>query len=183
MVHAASLDHCFLCRRILLYFNSIFSILCVQNVFAQFGGNVHTWVYSSIAGIDTAVNGSTAGWAHILFRPAPQVIERLGTAAAAITTRFGNASISWACTDQLALALNVTIPPGCTAEVHVPQLTSLGGKTVSIADNGVAVWKAGAFVPGMAGVESGSVVTDRWQPVPSVVLLVKQGTYAFKAAK
>ena len=31
----------------------------------MFGGNIHTWVYSTLAGIDTAVNGTSAGWEHI----------------------------------------------------------------------------------------------------------------------
>ena len=132
----------------------------VHATLSSISGNIHTWVYSTIAGIDTAVNGSSAGWSHILLRPAPQVVERLGSyddprpplrfcsvlsvhghrdgpfvaqrprpkrwpalsnlpachlfcrrAAATITTRFGNASISWSYTQPAGLLeLNATVP-------------------------------------------------------------------------
>ena len=150
----------------------------------MFGGNVHTCVYCTIAGLDTAVNGSTAGWAHILYKPAAAVMERLGSAAATITTRFGNASISWAYSASMGtLALNASVPAGATAEVHVPQLQALGGKAITVADGAAQVWKAGVFVPGTAGVEAGGVVADKWAPVPTVVLQLASGTFILSASK
>lgn len=96
----------------------------------------------------------------------------------------GNASISWAYSDSAGtLALNASVPAGTTAEVHVPQLPALGGKAITVVDGATVVWKAGAFVPGTAGVESGGVLADKWLPVPTVVLQLASGSFVLSASK
>ena len=151
----------------------------------MFGGNIHTWVYSTLAGIDTAVNGTSAGWEHIMMRPDPHAMLSLGHASATLTTRFGNASIDWKL-EAATLTIACVVPPGSTAEVHVPQLSQLGGPGVAITEGGKPVWKAGAFVSGVAGVRGGSIKDKTEKPITqvnTVVLETGSGIFSLVATK
>ena len=148
----------------------------------MFGGNIHTWVYSTLAGIDTAVNGTTGGWETIIFRPAAAAMLTLGSASMTIETRFGNATIDWSLSKGGgSLTMTCTVPAGSMAEIHIPMLPQLGGSNIAITDGAKvrfaavfctvftlfctekecrkakSVWKAGAFVAGSTGVTGGSV--------------------------
>ena len=151
----------------------------------RIGGTIHTWVYSTLAGIDTAVNGSSAGWEHIILRPDPAAMLSLGHASALLKTRFGNASISWKL-GASELTITCAVPPGSTAEVHVPQLSQLGGADVTINEGGKAVWKAGAFVPGVVGVRGGSIKEKTEKPIShvnAVVLETGSGVFSLVATQ
>lgn len=153
----------------------------------MYGGGVGTFVYSALAGIDTVLNGTTAGWSRMLFKPEPAALLKLGRAAATHTTRFGNASISWEMGSK-ALQLTVTVPTGCTAEAHFPQLAQLGAAALTVTDSSAQapVWKAGKFMPGVAGVHGGSlsapVKYGPFKGVASVVLELGSGTYPFSVS-
>lgn len=84
-------------------------------------GGVGKFTYTGLAGIDTEVNATHAGFRHILFRPIPPGIEVLRSARATVETRFGTASISWKVTTNSTIVYNITIPPGATAEVAFPR--------------------------------------------------------------
>lgn len=136
-------------------------------------------MYSTLAGIDTAVNGSSAGWEHIICRPDPAAMLSLGHASASLKTRFGNASISWKL-DANELTIAWTVPPGSTAEVHVPQLSQLGGTAVAITEGGKFVWKAGKYVSGVSGMHAGSIKDKTEKPISNVnTVVLESGSGAF----
>ena len=87
-----------------------------------------------------------------------------------------------------ALELNVTVPSGATAEAYFPQLSQIGGTALTIVDTaaGKAVWKAGKFAPGVAGVYgatlSAPVAHGPDKGLQSVVLELGSGTYPFRVA-
>eukprot|EP01048_Picozoa_sp_COSAG05_P006986 COSAG05_NODE_476_length_9460_cov_8.847025_10_plen_166_part_00 len=164
----------------------------------MYGGGVGTFVYSALAGIDTVLNGTTAGWSRLLFKPEPAALLKLGHAAGSHTTRFGNASIDWTMGSK-SLQLTLTVPTGCTAEAHFPQLAQLGGAAFTISDEAPtcgnaqacgkvpkSVWKGGRFIPGVAGVRGGMVSAPvKYGPfkgVQSVVLEIGSGTYDFSVS-
>lgn len=77
--------------------------------------------------------------------------------------------------------MTCTVPAGSTAEVHIPMLPELGGTAISISDDTTTVWKAGAFVPGSAGVSGGYVKDEKpWAETDTVVLTVSSGVFPFK---
>ena len=148
----------------------------------RYGGGVGTFVYSALAGVDTVLNGNTAGWSRLIFKPEPAALLKLGHAAGSHTTRFGNASIDWEMGSK-SLQLTVTVPTGCTAEAYVPQLEQLGGAALRITDSTRIVWKGGKFIPGLAGVRDGMVSAPvKYGPfkgLKNVVLELGSGSYAF----
>ena len=91
-------------------------------------GGFDGWMTTALGGLDTVSNATTTGWRVLTVRPLPAAITALGHASVSIETRFGLAALDWhfdAAGDH-HLALNVTVPVGSVAEVHVP--TALEGK-------------------------------------------------------
>lgn len=78
------------------------------------------------------------------------------------------------CTETI-FVVSATIPVGGTATVAVPVRGHLADAIVTEGD--VVVWKAGAFVPGVAGVKS-AVSTPT-----AIVFSVGSGAYEFTLAK
>ena len=156
----------------------------------RYGGGVGTFVYSALAGIDTALNGTVAGWSRLIFKPEPAALRKLGHAAATHTTRYGNASISWKMhAASSSLEMNVTVPTGCTAEAYFPLMPQIGGTALTILEMEMptaVVWKAGKFVPGVAGVHgatlSAPVAHGPDKGLQSVVLELGSGTYPFRVS-
>jgi alpha-L-rhamnosidase len=78
-------------------------------------GSIGAWLYSDVAGIDQAP-GSVA-FRDLVIRPRPG--GRLGWVRAAYDTPSGRVSTGWELADGV-LRLEVSVPPGATATVHVP---------------------------------------------------------------
>ncbi len=87
-------------------------------------GSVGAWFYEALAGIQ--MDPAHPGFAKLVIRP--QMVRDLRWASATTETLRGTLSSSWSRTDE-SLRLDVVIPVGSTAEVHVPKLT--GGKLIS----------------------------------------------------
>lgn len=100
-------------------------------------GSIGAWMYESLAGIN--FDPKEPGYRRI--RIEPQVVRDLNWVSGTINTVRGTVSSSWTRTGEV-LRLEVTIPLGSTAEVHVPKL-GLGNITVE--ESGRAVWKDGRF--------------------------------------
>jgi len=143
----------------------------------MFGGNLQSWVFSGIVGLDTESNGTSSGWQHILIGPVHAAVQKLGYAQGAVNTRFGNASVSWRL-ESGSLALETTVPPGATASLSIPLLEASPADVI-ISEDGVDVWKNDRFISGQPGI-SGAVVTKRGTKV-AITFVLSSGSYAFKA--
>lgn len=156
----------------------------------MFGGNVGTWVFSTLAGLDTVSNGTSSGWQHILIKPAGAAIRRLGSASASQDTRFGMAAVSWKYNAPSLFLLNVTIPPGSTSEIFIPLLTQgAGAASVEVWEQGEGgkrawVWKEGKFVAGGVTGITGARVGAAPGPNANatLVLSASSGSYSLTAA-
>ena len=84
-------------------------------------GGFDGWMTTALGGLDTVSNATSTGWRVITVRPLPAAITTLGHASVSIETRFGVAALSWYFdTTKDHLSLNITVPVGSVAEVHVP---------------------------------------------------------------
>ncbi|MCO5997272.1 family 78 glycoside hydrolase catalytic domain [Actinoallomurus rhizosphaericola] len=79
-------------------------------------GSIDAWFTSNLAGIRQAP-GST-GFRRLLI--APSVVGDLTRAEGRYRTPFGEARSEWTKADDGGIRLKVTVPPGSSAEVHVP---------------------------------------------------------------
>ena len=109
----------------------------------------------------------TPGFANV--RIAPFVPDDLNHAGATIKTVRGEIASKWAKTDG-GLALEVSVPANSRAAVSVPKL---GLANVAIDEGGADVWKDGAYVAGVAGVESAADAGD------AVTFEIGSGSYRF----
>ena len=90
---------------------------------------------------------------------------------------------------MLPLTLSAAVPPGASAAIDLPfpRLSLNPDRSfptnVELTEGGVAVWRGGAFVPGVAGVESIELVPPSW-PLEwySLRATVLAGQYDFEAA-
>ena len=109
--------------------------------------------YESIAGIQEPPYYGTAkfglGYRHFQIKPHP--LGDLKHAEASIKTVRGIISSSWKRTKN-SFVLEIEIPVGSTAKVSVP---SIGLKNAVVTEGGAVVWKAGAYVKGVAGIDAG----------------------------
>jgi alpha-L-rhamnosidase len=76
-------------------------------------GSVDTWFYGTLCGIKAA----EPGWRKLVIKPF--LPEDMNFASASIETVRGLIKSSWE-KDIYSINLNVTVPPGSTAEVWVP---------------------------------------------------------------
>ena len=139
------------------------------------GGQLQSFFFTSIAGLDTASNATSSGWRHVLFRPAHAAVKKLGRASAVIATPLGTASVSWQLVSK-TLTLNSTVPAGAVGELSFP-LLSVSSHEASISEGGVAVWSAGKFVGGRRGVTAASVT--RRGAKEAVTFLIGPGARSF----
>jgi len=131
-------------------------------------GSIGTWFYEALAGIN--FDDQEPGYSRI--RIAPQVVRDLNWASGTLETVRGTVSSSWS-RSGAALRMELTIPAGSVAEVHVPKL---GLNDVVVEEAGRAVWKAGKFEPGVAGISSGK------ETASEIVLEIGSGSYVFERA-
>jgi alpha-L-rhamnosidase len=87
-------------------------------------GAVGEWMYSAIGGLDRAADD--VGFQRLVIRPVPGGHCR--HASCAYRSLRGTVASRW-WLDGERFNLRVTVPPNCTAEVHVP--TALGAKAVT----------------------------------------------------
>jgi alpha-L-rhamnosidase len=129
-------------------------------------GSVGAWFYTSLAGIH--VDARNPGYERI--RIQPEMVRDLRYASGAIDTVRGRVATSW---DRAPghTHLEVTIPPGSTAEIHVPMFGNAGA---TVEEGGHAVWKERAFVAGVPGVTGARADGDE------VAIEAGSGTYVFE---
>ncbi len=125
-------------------------------------GSIDAWFYRRLAGLAPAA----PGWSAVEVKPG--VFGDLAWARAKVRTVRGPAAVSWKRSDA-AFALDVTVPPGSKARVHVPRLW----EKASLLEGGSPVWKgdpAAAMPEGVAfaGADAKEVRLD-----------VASGDYAF----
>lgn len=77
-------------------------------------GSVGEWLYRGVAGLDQAPD--SVGYRDLLIRPRPGTLT---AARASYESVRGLVSAGWTTVDGV-LRLDVTVPPGATATVHVP---------------------------------------------------------------
>ena len=82
----------------------------------MFGGGI-TWYYQVLAGMKP--DPSLPGYRHIIFKPQPAA--DITSASYANKTTYGRASIDWKKEGQNFI-IDIEVPAGCTATVHVPAL-------------------------------------------------------------
>ncbi len=112
-------------------------------------GSVGAWFYQALAGINEAPN--TGGYRRI--RIAPQIVEDLHWASGSIRTPLGEVSSSWVHAPG-RIALDVTIPVGSEATVHLPQEEDM--TRVTVREGKRIVWQDGNYVPGDPGLTGAS---------------------------
>ena len=130
-------------------------------------GSIGAWFYTALAGINA--DPKSPGYARI--RIEPQVVRDLQWASGSIDTLRGTVSSSWSRTPQ-SFRLEVTIPAGSTAEIHIPKLNLAD---LTILEGNRPVWQNGAYVagiPGLAGARDAG---------GDIVLEALSGSYAFES--
>lgn len=145
-------------------------------------GSISAWFYKALGGIDQ-VPGS-AGYRHI--RIAPQMVEGLKWASAAIDTVRGPVSVSWNRSLD-SIALDVTVPVNSDAEVVIPVTWEMDD--VRVREGSQMIWEGGRYVPGCLGILGGekrvvqtadkrTIGTD--SVMETIVFNIGSGRYAFK---
>lgn len=84
----------------------------------MFGGGI-TWFYQVLAGMNP--DPACPGYRHIIFKPMPAA--DLTAASYANKTPYGMASIDWK-QEGKKFIMDIKVPAGCTATVHVPVLNA-----------------------------------------------------------
>lgn len=130
-------------------------------------GSIGAYLYEGLAGIQT--DPKAPGYARI--RIEPGVVRDLEWASGSLDTVRGRVVSSWT-RDADKLRLDVTIPVGSTAEVHLPALNL---RDVTVEESGRPVWKGGAFQSGVPGVTAGRETSTE------VILEVGSGNYVFES--
>ncbi len=125
-----------------------------QNHFMQ--GHIIEWFYHDLAGIQS--DESDPGFRKIIIKPA--IVGSLTSCNASYDSVFGPIVSHWSLAGP-ALTMNVTIPPGTTATVHVP------------AADGSSVQEGGVPVANAPGVQLVSHANN------VAVLTIGSGNYVF----
>jgi alpha-L-rhamnosidase len=129
-------------------------------------GSVDAWFYKALAGLMPL----EPGWRK--FRVKPHVVGSLTSAEASVTTVRGPVRSAWT-RDDASFSLEVLVPVGATARIHVPLLWPDG----PVIESGKVVWSgpgAGDAVPGIvaAGREDRAAVFE-----------TESGAYLFEIRK
>lgn len=94
----------------------------------MFGGGL-VWFYRQLAGMHA--DPEQAGYRHIIFKPQP--VNEMEYVKYSNITPYGKAGISWHNKND-KFTLDITVPVGCTATVHIPT-----GKPKGIKENGLQI--------------------------------------------
>jgi alpha-L-rhamnosidase len=120
--------------------------------------------YMDLAGLAPAA----PGWEKITVRPRP--CGDLTWARASIDTPRGLASVDWR-KEASALCLEVVVPVGATATIHVP---TLGLKDVAVTESGKPCWAGGKLAGPTCGITAGRQAAD------AVLLDAGSGRYVLR---
>lgn len=117
-------------------------------------GAIGDWMYRTVAGICSSEEGP--GYKHIVIAPQPG--EGITWAEGRLETMYGAVRSKWSVSGDGTFTLDVEIPPGTGADIHLPGASaagqvSEGGQALSAAPGIVAVEESGAAVK--VSVESG----------------------------
>ena len=130
-------------------------VTCETSRDHHYRASINTFLRKYVAGLDmalgdddgtgTAVAASRRGWSAIRVRPEAAhfnlrgaAMERLSSASASIETHRGAVHAAWKHDDEGLFTLNVSVPMGSTAEVHLPILH--GDVTVVTEAGSGVVW-------------------------------------------
>ena len=161
-------------------------------------GTIGSWFFKALAGISPQTCGlggaggrlgcaaglglgaapGPAGYDAVSVYPAGLGLSPdLTSVSADVWTPHGAVTVAWSTDDASgALALDVAVPVGTTAEVGVP-LWRATAANVTVTEAAGPVWQGGKFVGAkVPGIRSGSAAAD------SIVLIVGSGTYRFTAS-
>jgi alpha-L-rhamnosidase len=127
-------------------------------------GSIDAWFYRVLAGLSPA----RPGWSKVRVRP--HVLGDLAFVEARLETVAGPISSSWTRSGE-GLSLEVRIPVGSTAEVHVPLL----GPGARVLESGKTLWRAGRAV------ETAPEVTLAGDDGRTVAFEVGSGSYTFES--
>jgi hypothetical protein len=126
-----------------------------------------------VLGIDQAPG--TYAYSDILIAPRVTVHEDCPSAQGAHDTIRGRVSVAWT-NATTSFALAATTPTNTRATVRIPFAAGAAG-TLAATEGGVTFYKAGAFVPGVAGITAAAVDAASG----TLAVTVGSGTYAFVA--
>ncbi|MGO2519744.1 MAG: family 78 glycoside hydrolase catalytic domain [Microbacterium sp.] len=121
-----------------------------------FLGTVEDWYFHDVGGIEAS---EITGYRDIEIKPA--VTAEMDWANTSLATPFGTVSNDWKSSKDGALTMDVTVPVGTEATVHLP------------AENGWAVSESGSPLEDVKGVRDIAVADG------SVVVTVGSGEYSF----
>ena len=130
-------------------------------------GSVGAWYYRALAGID--LDPDRPGFERI--RIVPGAVRDLEWASGDTETLRGRVLSRWSRTPE-SLRLEVLIPVGSTAEVHLPKLNNW--QDIEVLESGRTVWKGDQFAGGIPGITAARQTRDE------IVLEVGSGQYVFE---
>jgi alpha-L-rhamnosidase len=129
-------------------------------------GSVGAWFYTALAGINP--DTKSPGYGRI--RIQPRMVRDLRWASGTIDTIRGTVSTSWS-RESDSVRLDVTIPAGSTAEVHLPRFN---WASADVYEANSPVYQNGAYVAGASG------VTGARDAGAEIVLEILSGSYSFE---
>jgi alpha-L-rhamnosidase len=129
-------------------------------------GSVGEWLQRYLAGIDT--DPAAPGYRRLIIRPRPG--GGLRFADTQYESIRGTITSSWTL-GEADVALRVTVPANTTATVYVPKN---GLRGIAVSESGRSLWRDGAFVAGVPGVNAGRDDGD------AIVFEVGSGPYNFR---
>jgi alpha-L-rhamnosidase len=130
-------------------------------------GSVGAWFYKALAGID--LDPERPGFERI--RIVPGAVRDLDWVSGDTETLRGRVLSQWSRTPE-SFRLEVIIPVGSTAEVHLPKLNNW--QEVEVTESGRTVWKGDQFATGVPGISAGRQTRDE------IILEVGSGRYLFE---
>ena len=129
-------------------------------------GSIGAWFYRALGGIEH--DPAQPGYRRI--RIAPQAPRDLRWVSASIQTVRGPVVSSWSRGED-SLRLEVTVPVGSEAQIHLPKLNF---RNVTVQESGHAVWTGGAYRPGAPGITSATETRG------AIVVEAGSGAYRFE---
>jgi alpha-L-rhamnosidase len=129
-------------------------------------GSVGTWFYSALAGI--SCDPERPGYERIRIQPG--AVRDLHWASGTLQTLRGQVLSSWSRTER-SFQLEVIIPVGSEAEIHLPKLNLAD---VVVREGQRVVWKQNAYQPGCPGLSGAR------QTPAAIILQAGSGRYVFE---
>ena len=141
-------------------------------------GGFDAWLLSAVGGLDTEVNGTSAGWRNVIARIAPGAVTVVRSSSYTKLTQFGTVSLEWEFSNA-KLSANLTLPIGASGTFHAPAQLYEDGTQLQLQalfESSNLIWGAAAtstLLP--AGVQRVHESSD------TMLARVGSGTYTFEA--